>query len=344
MKNNTRNYAVKYNSNNIVESNIPSFNNDNNNFDSYHIFNNLDGPHSENNNYTESLRPFRSVPRSNNEFDDSNFKSFDTSNLSDNKIKQCNRVNNFVENNKNAYRMNEYNNMPKINIEDNINIPNNFNGNIFDEYEAPNFEPSSLKRKFFEERFEQFTETSNKRSKDATDFSMILKVKIVDYSAPGPQMSKEQGFVLQNRLTDIMDEDILRGKGAPLFYGSGIINGVFKITCADQFALKWLHGAVDKLGQPWSNAQLRLMYRHEIPKFTTIALTIPGPSEDWSKVVMRLKAQNLPLKCHLWQFYERNKNQIYVGIDPDSLLYVEKMEKRLHYGLTKINCLIVQPK
>lgn len=256
---------------------------------------------------------------------------------------------------------NQFNNMDNSNMHGNTfgefgpdnNMGNNFNGNICDEYEPPNFGPyhEEFDRNFVNrnrtEMFEQYTENSFKKTKNATDFSMIIKVKIVDHAASNQKMAKEQGFIIQNRLIHILDADIACGILAPQFYGAGIVNGAYKITCADQYAIKWLHLAVDKLGQPWQGAELRLLYRHEIPKFTNIVLIISGPSEDWSKIVMRLKAQNPPLKCHLWQLFKRTKNRhksgdiIYVGIDPDSLLYIEKMEKRLHYGFTKISCAII---
>lgn len=253
---------------------------------------------------------------------------------------------------------NQFNNMDNSNMHRNTfghdhNMGNNFNGNMCDEYEQQNFGPhhEEFDRNFVNrnrtEMFEQYTENSFKKANNATDFSMIIKVKIVDYAAPNHKMAKEQGFLIQNRLIHVLDADIACGILAPQFYGAGIVNGAYKITCADQYAIKWLHVAVDKLGEPWQGAKLRLLYRHEIPKFTNIILIISGPSEDWSKIVMRLKAQNPQLKCHLWQLFKRTKNRhksgdiIYVGIDPDSLLYIEKMEKRLHYGFTKISCAII---
>jgi hypothetical protein len=85
------------------------------------------------------------------------------------------------------------------------------------------------------------------------------------------------------------------------FQHSKFGQGIFWITCANEFSQTWLVRTVSELGELWEGVELRVTDSKDLPKRPRVLVRIPDASEV-GVVFSRLRAHNPGLDMTEWTF------------------------------------------
>jgi len=178
-----------------------------------------------------------------------------------------------------------------------------------------------------------------KGSSYKTAADCALQIFIGIKGDPWRQVSPEMGDHIRQQLIAAMGS-APDGQPPLRFNQSGIVQGHFKVSCADQHALDWLKTAVPAMPAlegvkftPWTADQL--------PRLVKVRVYIPGPEKDLQSVRTMLARQNPELKAERWVFYHKDVMEPpgtlhTLGVDEASLAALRRLDFRPYYELSRV--------
>jgi len=145
---------------------------------------------------------------------------------------------------------------------------------------------------------------------------------------------------LGNRVDAVIDSD---AEFIPRFTESGVRNGRFCLSCANEESFSWLASLMDTLegtdGQG-GTFRFRLALPSDIPKLTRAEVYITGPPPGVPRFLKNLKAQNPNLHTERWalkhQQQAANYQLMVFGIDPESLASLEASDFQAYFRLGRV--------
>jgi hypothetical protein len=171
-------------------------------------------------------------------------------------------------------------------------------------------------------------------------YSPELKLSIVD---DGNTSRRTIEFMNSIRLQEALEDAVFSGNSSfvPKFHGSGLINGIYKVTCFNNKSVEWLRMTVERLPPLWLGARLRVIGKSDQSMLKKMVVFLPGSSIDPELFLRRLAHQNPKLETDTWRIFRverKDRGQVfYLGIDEDSLTVLKELDNQPFYGLTRLN-------
>lgn len=173
-----------------------------------------------------------------------------------------------------------------------------------------------------------------------------LKVFIYNEAITGGKITQPQFLILTQKLLQVIDEDTSKNAHLIRFDRYKLENGIYAITCANEFAKNWLEEKIKLMDNLWPFAALRITENKlNIISQTSIqrlSVFVPGPvAEPALTILKRINRQNPTLKTVNWKIighYPKKNNgvQLVVGLDDEAFKAIQLVELRPYYGLTRI--------
>ena len=116
------------------------------------------------------------------------------------------------------------------------------------------------------------------------------------------------------------------------------VNGIYKVTCNNATTLASLSKAVVDILKIWPDLMFRVVGKDELQKTISIALHSPN--------LQLLDVKNPNLKAKSWRFNARKDyregggEMVFLSIDESEAEKIRKNENRLHFGVSRIKCVI----
>lgn len=181
-----------------------------------------------------------------------------------------------------------------------------------------------------------------------------LKVYIYNETIHGGKITNPQSGILSQKLLQLIDQDTSSKNGHLIrFDRYKLENGLFTITCANEFARDWLREKMSLLQNLWQSAELRLTQNIlRISNFTRLSVFVPGSTvEPALSILKRIARQNPMLNTEKWEiigYYPKKNNgiQLVLGMDEDSYNGIQLLGMRPYYGLTRLTFRdkVIEPK
>jgi len=181
--------------------------------------------------------------------------------------------------------------------------------------------------------------------KKKLDFSHMVKkslqVAVVYKDDPKSEMKEEGKAHIWRQLTQLIDAMPQSSESTgPQFERSGLVQGVFKITCTDQRSLTWLKEAVQRI-QPHEGHSFQVMELSQLNRLKSVRVFVPGEISDPKVVLARLAKQNRGLDTSGWRLLNRQEKEhgqlLILGMEDASLEVLRSMGGRAHLELSRVN-------
>ena len=125
----------------------------------------------------------------------------------------------------------------------------------------------------------------------------------------------------------------------PQFDRSGLVRGVFRISCTDQASLTWLREAVNRIelieGQTYQVVEVSQLYR-----LHRVKVWIPGEIYEPGAILSRLAKQNQGLDTSGWKLIHRqekdNGQLLVLGVSDESVEVLKVTAGRVHLELSQV--------
>lgn len=168
-----------------------------------------------------------------------------------------------------------------------------------------------------------------------------LRVFIYNETIKGGTITEKQSGILTQKLLQIIDQDTSENCHLIRFDSYKLENGLFVITCANEFARNWLREKINLLENLWPSAALRITQNKlKFSKFSRLSVFVPAPVEPAITILKRIARQNPMLNTATWKImaYHVKKTgvQLLLGMDEESFKSIQLIEMRPYYGLTRI--------
>ena len=163
-----------------------------------------------------------------------------------------------------------------------------------------------------------------------------LQVGVVLSEGEG-RLSVSQGSYLRYTLIDALDET--QGT-APRFNESGLKDGAFMVSCADQFSLDWLKALVPKMA--FEGNTFAAVPADQLKKRTKMRVFIPGTVSPVERVFSRLQKQNPGLRTDRWRLFDQKSvgesagQTLILGIDDESMAALGRVNNKPYFELSRL--------
>ena len=170
------------------------------------------------------------------------------------------------------------------------------------------------------------------------------KVILIEFKDnPYLDLTREDSDQVRSDIINLIDEWDEDSEVVPRFKESGLVQGKFKVTCADDTSVEWLINAVKSLKSPGGKSYNARRATDPIPLMKG-AVWIPGPQPhtETQVVLKRLQKQNKSLKTERWKIYSRGSKDpqsgfyLIFGLDMESVEALRAMRFRPYYELRQI--------
>jgi len=165
-----------------------------------------------------------------------------------------------------------------------------------------------------------------------------IKMAIIHKHHPEVTLDKGQYEIIQAKLLTAVDENPL-GETPLQFLYSKSAQGVFWITCANEFSKDWMMRTVSELGELWESVELTVVDSKGLPRRPRVLVHIPDTS-DAPTVLTKLRKQNPAFITSDWSVMSRKVTEkeqtLAFSIDPDSFNTLVKSNHKAFWGLGRI--------
>lgn len=167
-----------------------------------------------------------------------------------------------------------------------------------------------------------------------------LQVVVVPRDDPTRQIADLEVRHIRRQLTQLIDMLPHSSETVgPQFDRSGLIQGVFRITCANQASLTWLKEAVPRI-VAFEGHSYQVMELSQLRRRRRIRVWIPGENYDPKHILERMEKQNRGLNTAGWRLVyrqEKDDGQLLVlDVDDASLELLRKTQGRVHLELSRV--------
>ena len=125
----------------------------------------------------------------------------------------------------------------------------------------------------------------------------------------------------------------------PRFDRSGLAQGVYRITCADQSSLDWLKAAAPRI-EPIEGHSFEVIELSQLNRLKSVRVWVPGEKSDPKTILSRLAKQNQGLDTSEWRLIQRqesDKGQLLVlGVSEVSVEKLRLMGGTAHLELSQV--------
>ena len=167
-----------------------------------------------------------------------------------------------------------------------------------------------------------------------------LQVAVVFRDNLSRKMTEDEGQHVRSQLIRLIDMlPVKSDSQGPQFNRSGLDQGVFKITCADQHTLNWLKESVLRI-EPIGACNFQLVELAELSRLNKVKVWVPGVPSDPKLILERLSKQNCGLVTSEWRILyrqEKPEGQLLVlGVDDASLSALRYTGGKAHLELSRV--------
>lgn len=125
----------------------------------------------------------------------------------------------------------------------------------------------------------------------------------------------------------------------PRFDRSGLAQGVYRITCADQTSLEWLKATVLMI-DPFEGHGFEVVGLSQLNRMKSVRVWVPGEKSDPKTILSRLAKQNQGLDTSEWRLIHRQENDkgqlLVLGVSEESLEKLRLMRGKAHLELSQV--------
>lgn len=182
-----------------------------------------------------------------------------------------------------------------------------------------------------------------------------LKAAIVNTESNMGKTTPSQAEFIESKLTEMLDaavNDALHGgKPAPTFSKLIHVGDMLKVSCSNEYSMKWLNEMIKTLEDPRRdmNINLKTIQTGETTKFQNATLWIPGKPDPKDLVMKRLTAQNTWVDVAEWIVHcnvttkSRNGQLFVFGIFPEHAKTIAANGGKLSYKFTSLPITLSKP-
>ena len=146
--------------------------------------------------------------------------------------------------------------------------------------------------------------------KKKTEYSQTvqksLQVAVVFKDNPTRKILENEKGHIWRQLVQLID--MTPHHSGPRFDRSGLVQGVYRITCADQASLTWLRVAVPRI-EPIEGQGFTVVELSQLNRMTNIRVWIPGEKSDPHTILSRPAKQNRGLDTTEWRLIYRQEKE-----------------------------------
>ena len=170
--------------------------------------------------------------------------------------------------------------------------------------------------------------------------SRSLQVSIACTENPERQITEGEMLHIRQKLVELIDLMPRTSQAPrPQFLKSGLVQGVYRITCKDQTSLNWLKVSVPRV-EPFEGRCYQVMDLPEHLRPAKVRVWIPGRPSRPQDVLQRLAFQNPGLNSTGWRLLHRQvkaEGQLLVlGVSQESLKKIKDLKGRAFLELSQV--------
>ena len=167
-----------------------------------------------------------------------------------------------------------------------------------------------------------------------------LQVAVVFRDNLTRKMTAEEGQHVRSQIIRLIDIlPVGTETQGPQFNRSGLDQGVFKITCADQHTLTWLKESVSSI-EPIEECSFQVVKLSELYRLNKVKVWVPGVSSEPKLILSRISKQNRGLDTSEWRILHRQEKPdgqlLVLGVDDASLTALRNMGGKVHLELSRV--------
>ncbi len=171
-----------------------------------------------------------------------------------------------------------------------------------------------------------------------------LRVQITDSEKPERVLSEDEVDLLQQKLLEALDAHPNTGPELKVAK-SGMMQGMYIMTCADQATKEWLENAVLELPPLEVDGHTVKFGTQDPSKRTKVSVYIPSPRSttvaDTAVILQRLQKQNRSaLNTQLWTVHARvtapKGVRLILGVDDSSLAGLKRLDWQPYFEFTRV--------
>jgi len=167
-----------------------------------------------------------------------------------------------------------------------------------------------------------------------------LLVAIVYQDCHTKKLTEEEGKHIRRELIQLIDMFPSHSEShGPQFNRSGLDQGVFKVTCADQTSLNWLMESALRIA-PVEGHGFQAIELAKLNRLNKVRVWIPGEHSEPLSVLTRLAKQNQGLDTSGWRLLHRQEKpegQLLVfAVCDASLRVLRSLGGRAHLELSRV--------
>ncbi|MCP3661286.1 MAG: DUF4780 domain-containing protein [Gammaproteobacteria bacterium] len=166
-----------------------------------------------------------------------------------------------------------------------------------------------------------------------------LQIVVALDKDPLKELSKQQCDHIRQGILDLARATGFKSGEVPLrFEQSGITQGNYKVSCADEGTLNWLFQAVPQI--PALEGENFVALKGDLP-LTRVHVWIPGATPTTSEGILAALAQQNPeLQTSRWRIFDSSQKDkghfLILGLDADSVRALEALDMRPYHELGRV--------
>jgi hypothetical protein len=160
-----------------------------------------------------------------------------------------------------------------------------------------------------------------------------IKMSIIYGRHPDVKLDQTQVDLIQAKPLTAVDVNP-SGETPPQLLQSTYAQGIFMITCANEFSKAWIMRAFGDLGEPWEGAKLTVVDSKDLPKRSRELFCNPDT------VMTRLRIQDPELNTTDWLIMSRKISEreqtLALSIDPNSYKALTRSNDKAFWWLGRV--------